>query len=78
MGEPNGNPNLGFDARLKAERKRLVRTQQVMADLACVSLRTDKRIERGSAPMGTDALYRLGSAGVDIRTVVFGPETKPL
>ena len=70
--------SLGFGARLKAERERLLRTQQVMADLACISRSTYKRIERGAAPMGTDALYRLGSSGVDIRAVMFGPAAGPI
>ena len=70
--------SLGFGGRLKSERERMLLGQQVMADLACVSLSTYKRIERGSAPMDTDALYRLGCAGVDIRLVIFGGEPDAL
>jgi|JI6StandDraft_1071083.scaffolds.fasta_scaffold201086_2 transcriptional regulator with XRE-family HTH domain len=61
----------GLGSRLALERRKLQLTQELLAEVAGVTARSIKRYEAGESTMATDVVYRLASAGVDMRFVLF-------
>lgn len=63
----------GYDLRLRAERKRLKKTQQEFAALGGVTIQTQQNYESGRRAPASDYLNRLAAAGVNVHYIITNP-----
>jgi len=63
----------GFGDRLRAQRKSLGLTQEMLAAHLDVAVRSVKGYEAGSTTVASDVIYRMMAIGIDIGRLFYGP-----